>query len=99
MASDQEICDAVLDSCQAQDDAIINGGDDDVDDDACPIDSRPTRREVLQAALLITQHTNCVDDPLARKLEGLLGSFTRQMHLEESRNMVSSHLTDYFTRK
>jgi hypothetical protein len=43
------------------------------DDDACVVNAGPTHQEVLQAALLITEHTNSVDDPLAHKLEGLLG--------------------------
>jgi hypothetical protein len=31
-ASDEDICQAMPDACQAQDEAIINGGDDNVDD-------------------------------------------------------------------
>ncbi|KAF9467241.1 hypothetical protein BDZ94DRAFT_1210955 [Collybia nuda] len=98
-ASDEEICEAVLDVCQAQDDAINNSGDDDVEGDTCPINPQPMCRKVLQAVLLITQHTNDMNDPLAHNLEGPLASFMCQMHLEESCNMVPSYSTDYFAQK
>jgi hypothetical protein len=42
-ASDKDSCQAVLDAHWAQDEAIINGGDDDVDDDTCIVNTGPTR--------------------------------------------------------
>jgi hypothetical protein len=42
-ASDKDICQAVLDAHWAQDEAIINGGNDNVDDDTCVINTGPTR--------------------------------------------------------
>ena len=37
------------------------------------------------------------NDPPARKLEAILASLGCQMHLEESRSMSPTRLTDYFT--
>jgi hypothetical protein len=95
--TDEEICQAVLDARKAQEEGPINGGDNDVDDDA-PVEPCPTRREVLQAAAVINKYIDGVDDPSARKLEGILASFKRQMRLEMSSSMNSTHLTDYFHR-
>jgi hypothetical protein len=96
--TDEEICQAVLDAHKAREEADINGGDDGTDDIA-PVEPRPTRREVLQAASVISRYPAYVDDPVARKLETVLASFGRQMRLEESRGMVPTRLTSYFTRK
>ncbi|KAF8418373.1 hypothetical protein L210DRAFT_3322056, partial [Boletus edulis BED1] len=37
--------------------------------------TNPTRNEALQAALLLRKHMVSWDDPFARKLEAMLGSF------------------------
>ena len=72
--TDKEICQAVLDARRAQEEGLINGGDDDVDDDAS-VELCPTHREVLQAASVINKYTDTLKDPIARKLEGVLASF------------------------
>lgn len=95
--TDEEICQAVLDARKAQEEGPINGGDNDIDNDA-PVEPCPTRREVLQAASVINKYIDSVDDPVARKLEGILASFKRQMRLEMSFSMNSTQLTDYFHR-
>ncbi|KAF8239648.1 hypothetical protein L208DRAFT_1236572 [Tricholoma matsutake] len=95
--TDEEICQAVLDAQKAQEEGPINGGDNDVDDDA-PVEPCPTHCEVLQAAAVINKYIDGVDDPSARKLEGILASFKCQMRLEMSSSMNSTHLTDYFHR-
>jgi hypothetical protein len=92
--TDEEICEAVLAAKKSQEEGPINGGDD-VDDDT-PLEPRPTHREVFQAASIINRYTEHLDDPLARKLEAILGSFGRQMRLEKSQSMTSTCLTDYF---
>jgi hypothetical protein len=94
--TDEEIYQAVIDARRAQEDTIINCGDDDVDDDAL-VEDRPTRREVLQAASVINRYIDGLHDPVARKLEGLLSSFARQMRLDESRSLVSTRITDYIS--
>jgi hypothetical protein len=95
-ARDEEICQAVLATRNAQEDGPINGGDNDVDDDS-PLEPCPTRREVFRAASVINRYVEHLDDPLSRKLEAILASFGRQIHLEESRSMSPTRLTDYFT--
>ncbi|KAF8218789.1 hypothetical protein L208DRAFT_1419414, partial [Tricholoma matsutake] len=92
---DEEICQAVLDAQKAQEEGPINGGDNDIDDDA-PVEPCPTCRKVLQAASVINKYIDSVDDPVACKLEGILASFKHQMRLEMSFSMNSTQLTDYF---
>ena len=89
----REIFQAVVDARKAQDESEITGGDD-VDDDA-QIEALPTRCEVLKAVSVISNYVD-LNDPFAGKLEAVLGSFRRDLHLESSRAMVSTQLTDYF---
>jgi hypothetical protein len=44
----------------------------------------------------IGKYTNDLNDPVAQKIEALLGSFTRQLRLEETRHMKNAVLTDFF---
>ena len=57
----------------------------------------PTHCEVLQAVSVINNYIDTLDSASAHKLEAVLASFEHQMHLEESLDMKSTHLTDYFT--
>ena len=88
----------MLDARKAQEEGLINDGDNDIDDDAS-VEPCPTHREVLQAASVIDKYIDTLDDPVAHKLEGVLASFRRQMRLEMSHSMNSTHLTDYFSHK
>ena len=65
-------------------------------DDDGPVEPHPTRREVLKAVSTIGKYTNDLNDPFAQKIEALLGSFTRQLRLEETRRMKNAFLTDFF---
>ena len=56
----------------------------------------PTRRDVFKAASTIIKYTNDLNDPLSRRIETLLGSFNRQLCLEETRNLKNAVLTDFF---
>jgi hypothetical protein len=47
---------------------------------------------------LKTVPTNDMNDPLARKIEALLGSLNRQLRLEETRGLKDAVLTDFFDR-
>ena len=94
--TDEEICEAVLAAKESQEAGPINGGDD-IDDDT-PLEPRPSHHEVFQAASVINRYTEHIDDPLARKLEAILGSFGCQVRLEKSWSMTSTCLTDYFPR-
>ena len=93
-ASDKEIYQAVIDAITVHENINVIGGD--VDDE--PVEPRPTRCDILKAASTIGKYTNELNDPLARKIEALLGSFNRQLCLEETTAMKDSVLTDYFQR-
>ncbi|KAG6848709.1 hypothetical protein C0991_012603, partial [Blastosporella zonata] len=98
--SDEEICKAVLDARLAQEDALITGGDNDVDDDA---DITPTdgcfRRDFIKLAVSITSHLNSMNDPIARRVEADLASITRQIRRLELDSMTTSEISNYFTSK
>jgi hypothetical protein len=44
----------------------------------------------------ISKYIDELDDPVSRKIEGLLWSFNRQLRLDESKNMIDTVLTKYF---
>jgi hypothetical protein len=94
--TDEEICQAVLAARNAQEEGSINGGDDDIEDDA-PLEPHPTCCEVLQAVSIIGRYVEHLDDPLARKLEVALALFGRQMRLERSQSLRPTCITDYYT--
>jgi hypothetical protein len=94
---DEEIFEAVMESRRAEENGPMNSGDDDVDNDAC-IEARPTCREAMQAASVMKRYIDNLDDLFACKLEAILGSFGRQMRLDETHFMVPTQMTDYFTR-
>ena len=50
----------------------INGGDD-VDEDF-PAEPQPSRQDVLKATSTLSKFIEKMDDPIARKIKGLLGS-------------------------
>ena len=94
--TDDEICQAMLDAQKVQEAGLINGGEDDVDDDPSAIEPCPTHHKVLQAAFVINKYIDTLDDPIMCSLEGVLASFRYQIWLEMSHSMKSTHLTDYF---
>jgi DDE superfamily endonuclease len=93
--SDNEIYQVVINAINACANIEINSRDD-VDD--VFLEPHPTRRDLLKATSTITQYTEEMDDPIARKLEALLGTFNRQLRLDETRGMKSTFLTDFFQR-
>ena len=94
--SDAEIYQAVMDAIDARENMEINGGDD--DDDDAPAEPRPKRSDVLKAVSTIGRYIEDMNDPIARKVEALLGSFNMQLRLEETRSLKNSVLTDFFQR-
>ena len=48
-----------------------------------PVEPVPTRIEALQAVLLLQKYTRDLDDPIAHKLETMLGSFERMTHSQD----------------
>jgi hypothetical protein len=94
--TDKELCDAVKKSVESRDKAEANGGDDDLEDDAI-IEPPPSHRDALMAASVLASFTHNINSPLARKLEDVLVSFRRQVHLEEMQSMHATRITDYFS--
>jgi hypothetical protein len=94
--SDKEIYQAVIDLIAASENIEINGGDD-VNKDI-PIEPHTTRHDVLKAVSTINRYTDGLNDLTAHKFEAILGSFSRLLHLEETRNMKETILTDFFQR-
>ncbi|KAJ7862526.1 hypothetical protein B0H13DRAFT_1638614 [Mycena leptocephala] len=93
----EDIFKAVMASRDAQEMAEINGGDDDVNDDA-DFEPRPTRREALGAVSTLLKYTAVMDDNFARKMEQLLASFGRQTQLEETNTLVTVPITQWFDK-
>jgi len=98
-ASDQEIYQAVVDAVEARENMEVNGGDDiDIDIDIT-LEPRPSRRDVLKAISTIGRYVDDWNDPTARKLEALLGSFNRQLSLDETKSMKATAITDVFRKE
>ena len=99
--SDMEIYQAVVGAIHARENMEKNDGDDLDDCDACHtlIEPCPNRREVLKAVSTVGRYIEDMNDPIARKLEALLGSFNMQVRLEETKGLKNTVLTDYFQRK
>jgi hypothetical protein len=66
---------------------IDRSGSDDVDFDDGPAEARPTIGEVQQAAVILSRYIDKLNDPIARKLETILGSFNHQLHLDQAESM------------
>ena len=69
------------------------------DDDDVPVDACPTCREVLKAVSIVNNYVSMLDGTFACKIGEVLASFHCQICLEGSRNVISTHITDYFTQK
>jgi len=94
--SDEEIFRSIVDMHEAEQMMEVNGGCD-VDDEV--VDKKPTRKEALTAAFTLKSYVADINEPFARKLEGILASFGRQTRLEEAQSLETTYITDYFTRK
>ena len=95
--TDQEIYEAVMASRNAQENALINGGDDDTDDNGLS-EPYPTYKEVLAAVSIVKKHIDLDSDPLARKLDAIFDSFKNNLHIEHSKTMQSTLITSHFSR-
>ena len=60
--------------------------------------NRRESRDIPKAVSTISKHTDNMNDPIAHKMEIILGTFMRQLCLDESRTMKESVLTDFFDR-
>jgi hypothetical protein len=87
---------AVIASRNAKEHALINGGDDDATPEECP-----TRKDVLDAASVISKHLlhanhNDYLDSNAHKIESLLGALRHQLRLKEDRSKAPTLITSFF---
>ena len=64
-----------------------------------PIELPPTCKEALQATLVLHRYANEINDPLAHKVEAMLGSFGWMTQVQEMKGMKDKKLTSYFTHK
>lgn len=94
--SDVEIYQAVIDAIEARENIEMNGGDD-IDNDIS-LEPRPTYHDVLEAASTIRRYVGDMNDPIARKMEALLGSFNMKLRFDESKSLKGTVLTDFFQR-
>ncbi|KAI9435200.1 hypothetical protein BJY52DRAFT_1332982 [Lactarius psammicola] len=78
-----------MDAREAHENLKINGGDD--IDNEVPLEQCPTRVDFLKV-------TDDINNPLACKLEAVLGSFSRLLQLDEAQNMKETVITDYFSK-
>ncbi|KAF8256395.1 hypothetical protein EI94DRAFT_1871120 [Lactarius quietus] len=87
-----------MDAIEAQENVEKNGGDD-VDEDG-PVKPCPGRHEALKAISTITQYVSEflseLDNPIACKIESLLGLLIRLICKDEARSMRNTVLTDFF---
>jgi len=60
------------------------------------VEPRPTHREGLKALSTIGKCLEDSNNPIARKLDTLLGTFNRQLRLKEIESMRSTLVTDFF---
>jgi len=95
--SDTEIYQAVIDAINAHENMEINGGDN-VDDNIC-LKPYPNRRDILKAVSTIGRYIEDLNEPIAHRMEALLGPFNMQLCLDETKSMKTTVLTDYFQRE
>ncbi|KIL65026.1 hypothetical protein M378DRAFT_162590 [Amanita muscaria Koide BX008] len=97
--TDSEIYHAIMDSQEVHENGTEGLGNSN-DHDTPTRRPHPTRREALQAALLLKRYLAAIDDPFARKMEASLDLFVYQTRLLEARRKLNpTLLTDYFPRK
>ena len=96
---DREIYQVVMDAIEACENIDINGGDDiELEDVPTDLDLHPNHHEVLKAVSTIQRYIEGLNDPIARKMEGLLASFNMKIRLDGTRHMKNTLLTDFFSK-
>ncbi|KAG6843736.1 hypothetical protein H0H87_001078 [Tephrocybe sp. NHM501043] len=91
--NDEEIYQAVVDRHAAEEGRDVNGSDDDIDGNV-----KPSRREALLAASMLREYVSDINDPFARKLEGILADFGCKTRLDDFKNFKPTGILDYFTQ-
>ena len=86
--SNRKFYQAVIDSIVASENIEINGSDDSDINENIP-------NEFRKAVSTINRYTDGLNDPIARKFEKILSSFSRLLRLEETKSMKEISLTDF----
>lgn len=77
-------------------DPIADGSD----DSDGSIDAIPTRRDFLQAQMLMNSFLAHADHtPLAQQLENTLRAYSREIRAAQASSLKVTHITDFFHRK
>jgi len=92
----KEICQAVLAAHKAQEEGLISGEGNDVEDDA-PGEPVPTYSEIAQAMSIVARGIEYDQDPAACKLEVALASYGHQMWSARSQALTTTQITNYFS--
>ncbi|KAJ6491615.1 hypothetical protein C8R47DRAFT_434838 [Mycena vitilis] len=93
-ATDEEIFEAVQQLHSDRENLEQNTGD---DGDESALDLKPTRKEALQAVSMLRRYLQDEEGSFARKLEVGLASFGRETRLAESKSLIATSITDYFS--
>jgi len=56
----------------------------------------PSYKEVLKAISILKKHVDLDSDPCSRKLDAILNSFRYKLHIEQSKSMGPTLITDFF---
>ena len=94
-STDLEIYQDVMDAKAARENLEINGGDN--LDGGTPIESQPSHRNVLNAMYTISKYLSDINDPNTRKIEALLSELNRNIWCEQTRDLRSTTILDFFT--
>ena len=96
--SDEEIYSSVM-NAQENGECSETAGCDDAGDDPNPTPPPLTPAEALQSISLVIRYLDTINDPTARKAEGLLTTISRHICSERSRRMKETTITNYFPPK
>ncbi|KAF8523432.1 hypothetical protein JB92DRAFT_2884861 [Gautieria morchelliformis] len=83
--TDEDIYQSVMDVKKAREENKDNSN---VIDGDIPIEPASTRNEALQAVLVLSKYVRDIDDPFARKLEMMLGSFGQRTRAAGMKKIV-----------
>ena len=94
-ATDEDIYHAVMDANEVRE----RSGDSSDDPDTVAVKQVTTRKEALQGAMAILNYLGTWDDPFARQVEVIMGSFGRKTRALEMQGMRDDKITTYFSHK
>jgi hypothetical protein len=97
-ATDKDIFDSVM-GAKMVSEGNARGKDNDTDIDVPEAMAGPTRRELLEAALMLRKHAATLNEPFACKLEVMLGLFGQWTCAVEMQDLRDTKKTDFFARK